>query len=232
MTTPTDTPTVDAVLALLQHDLDALGDPQDLIRQAMAIETKRSALEGAMQTIRRASVILSSLGPQIAQRTKVQAQMITLHERKVAELAALPTHKWPTDREVGERQRLDLAIRMIETGEVPPMGYSLSTLLGPELAELGYVAPDPPRDEPFRKMDPPWPGSLAECERRLKSLQAQQADAEQALAAACLSEAEREQQAADIRARNARPRTKTRADGSQWLQHQDGTTEEVEAVTP
>lgn len=225
MTTQTETPTVDTVLARLECDLAALPGEDTFQRQLDANRTARAVLEAQLQTIRTTRVALANLAPRIAAETEWRDHLVDWRKTLCDELLALPL-RIRDERTLGVQQNLKLSILKIDSdAEVAP--WTLETLkLGQLMREAGYV--EGPRIENQACGALPWYGSLPDVERRLQTLQ-QQRDAEQArLDESLLDDAERERRAAERRATfNATPQRKTRGDGSQFDRFPDGREVEV-----
>jgi hypothetical protein len=159
--------TVEAKLADLERQRDALPDPVTLEREVAAAYQRRSAFDVQMQTIRSAVATLANVEPRIVAEQKWQDFLTTARKTCCDELLAMPPRR--DDRELGRARNLELSIAKIDR-DVVVDPWTLETLrLGELIREAGYVEGPKIENQVYGRL--PWFGSLPEVERRLKALQ-------------------------------------------------------------
>lgn len=226
----TEAPTIDTVLADLQRQREQL-DPDSAEAQARQvaneIATAASALDNRIGAIRSMTITVKACDAKIAAELQWRETLCVIRAELCKELLALP----PRIRDpklLGVQQNLTLSITVIDRGmALDGSGHSLNTLrLGQLMLEHGFH--EGPRIENQTYGQLPWGGSMREVETRLKKVRGERDAAQHRLGDALLDDAGRAAQAAQIAAKNAAPRRKTRGDGSVYLKFSDGHIEEVE----
>jgi hypothetical protein len=235
MTTTTETPTVDAVLEQLEHDLAALPSDDVFQRQLDDLRQKRGALEVRIVAIRSATATLANLEPQIAANQKWFDHLTDWRKQLCDELLALPP-RIRDERTLAVQQNLKLSIIKIDRG-LDPGSYG-HLRLDDLMAADGYTMPipayaqsdnsDKAAQDRIAVRSANWAGCLPDVEKRLTALRQQQLAAQQKLDEAILTDAERDRRATERRAAfNATPQRKTRGDGSKYDRYPDGREVEV-----
>jgi hypothetical protein len=216
----------------LRDERARLDDPTDLRDRMLQAIQQGEQIDSVEQVLRLSTVTLGDVLPKIERELQYEQQLKGWDEELFQEeVAAMAGVKYPTPAQLSEQQSRVRSMLWIKMGIPLGDGHALRTSpLGVKMARDGYIAPPPPKDEPYKIMDLPWYGSLEDVKRRLKALSQQRDEALSALEEALLTDEQRVARLEATKKKNARPQRKTRGDGSTFDRYLDGRVEEVSAA--
>ncbi len=224
----TDIETALAELLAYRESLDPVGLRREADAAVARVEAEAALADTRIAALQHGKIARAYLVPQLeTAKTRHRDTMISARQVLCDELIESSRQRHPDAGELGRQENLKQSILAIDYGISDR--HALNTLrLGELLRGAGFQVGPTQQGATFGEME--WHGSLPEIHAHIRRLEMQLAEAEARIADALLDDAGRQQQQADIAARNAQPQRKVRGDKSQYDRYPDGRVVEVETV--